>query len=201
MTAPRALPAALLVILALPAGAARADNFVEVAGGIMAPIGDDQWTNYVDSGPKLAARVGGMRQRAGAMLSVDWTPLAANDMGFGNAVDISSHRFRILVSAIAEHRIGDKVSASLRVGGGLDIARVSVHTNIFGITSDNSDTDTGLGVEAAGGLWFDAGTIQIGGELALPISFHDDGADNNIDLESYTSVDFDLMFGVRFLSR
>jgi hypothetical protein len=142
-----------------------------------------------------------MGQRAGAMLSVDWTPINNNDAQFGNAVDISTHRFRVLLSAAAQQKIGPKLYASLRIGGGIDIAYVNVHTDILGFTSDNSDTDTGLAIEPAAGLWFHTGSMQIGGELALPLAWHDDRNDNNVQVNGYTSVDLDLMFGVRFLQQ
>lgn len=124
----------------------------------------------------------------------------ADDNGFGNAVDISSHRFRIQAAVASHQKIGAKLTASFRVGGGFDIAYVNVRTNFFGVTSESSDTDVGLALEGAFGLWANVGSMQIGGELAVPIGFHDDGPDNDIDLDEYTSVDIDLLFGVRFLS-
>ena len=192
----------VLIALALLAAApAHADNFVEIAGGIMIPVSDDQWTDYIESGPKLATRIGAVGPKVGGLLSIDWTPINADDTGFGNAVDISSHRFRIQLAAATHQKVGANLTASFRVGGGFDIAYVNVQTNIFGLMTDDSDTDVGLALEAAGGLWFNVGSMQIGGELALPISFHDDGPDNDINLEEYTSVDLDLLFGVRFKSK
>lgn len=191
---------AALALLALPARA-HADGFIELAGGIMIPAADNQWTDYVDSGPKLAVRAGAVGAKAGAMLSLDWTPINADNTGFGNAVDISSHRFRMLVSVTTLIKAAPKLHISLRVGVGADISHVNVQTDLFGVHTENSDTDVGLALEGAGGLWFDVGSVQIGGELALPISYHDDGSKSDVDLETYTSLDIDLLFGVRFVSQ
>ena len=73
---------ALALLVALPTTAV-ADSFVEVDGGVMIPVSDEQWTDYIESGPKLAARVGSMGQKIGGLVSVDWTPINADDNGFG----------------------------------------------------------------------------------------------------------------------
>jgi hypothetical protein len=195
----RALVASAVLAVAT-AQSARADSFVEAALGAMIPVSDDQWTDYVDSGIKLAARAGTAPAGGGfgALVSVDWTPINDDDDGFGN-VDVSAHRFRILIGGTMQRRLGPKLHGSLRLGLGADITYVSIEGSFFGFQIDSSDTDLGLALEPAAGLWFDAGSVQIGGELGLPISLlHDDGDDNDIDLEDYTSVDIDLMFAVRF---
>jgi hypothetical protein len=193
------LAAAVLVI---PARAS-AESFVEVAGGIMMPVGDDDWSNYVEASPKLAARVGGSGSeagRTGALLSVDWTPIAPDDDGFAG-FDISADRFRILVQGFSHVTIGPKLTASIRVGAGIDISHVNLKTNIGPFAGESSDTDPGLALEAAAGLWFDVGSLQIGGEIALPLGFHADGSDNDVDVNDYMSYDIDLLFGVRLVSR
>lgn len=193
VTPMRALAFAL--VLAAPLSA-QADNIIELAGGFTTPVSDDQWNDYVESSPKLAVRAGTVGSKVGGLLSVDWSPLNTDDTGFGN-VDVSAHRFRLQAMAVVHHRAG-KILASFRGGLGLDVATVSINGNFFGIQIDESDTDVGLALEVAGGIWFPVGGVEIGGELALPISFHDDGPDNDIDLEEYTSVDLDLLFAVRF---
>jgi hypothetical protein len=194
-----ALSVAILVVSAR----AEADNFVEVAGGIMMPVNDDDWTNYVEAGPKLAVRVGGTGSSegtVGGLLSIDWTPIQPDDTGFAG-VDVSSDRFRILLNAYSDRHIGPKLTASFRVGAGIDIAHVNIKTNIGPFSGEDSDTDPGFALELGGGLWFDIGSLQVGGELALPLGFHADGSDNNIDLNDYMSVDVDLLFGVRFVGK
>lgn len=192
--------AALCVVVPV---VARADSFVEFAGGLMVPVSDDQWTDYVDSGLKLAARAGTAPGggKFGALVSLDWSPINDDDLGFGN-VDVSAHRFRILLGGTLHRRVAPKLHASFRLGLGADITYVSVQGSFFGITVDESDSDVGLAVEPAAGLWFNTGSVWIGGELALPIGLlHDDDPnENDIDLNEYTSIDIDLLFGVRILS-
>jgi len=78
---------------------------------------------------------------------------------------------------------------------------VNIKTNLGPFSGENSDTDVGFALEAGGGLWFDVGSVQVGGQFALPLGFHADGSDNDIDLDDYMSVDVDLLFGVRFVSK
>jgi hypothetical protein len=63
----------------------------------------------------------------------------------------------------------------------------------------------GIAFEAAGGAWFSVGrgTTQVGVEMALPISYHNndgnpqnpnDPDDRRVD---YTSVDIQILGGVR----
>ena len=193
---------AFAVVSAVSSGSAAADSFIEVAGGAMLPIEDSQWTDYVDSGPKLAVRIGGAGSgNIGGLFSADWTPITEDEQGFGN-FDISSNRFRLLVNVFTEHKMGPKLTAQVRGGAGIDIAYVHVTGDLGPLGMiDNSDSDVGLALEVAGGLWFAAGeSVQIGGELALPFGFHGDRDENNITLNEYTSFDIDLLFGVRFVS-
>jgi hypothetical protein len=198
MVAPmRALVVALLVAAPL---SARADNIVELAGGFMTPISDDQWSDYSESGPKLAARAGVVGPKVGGLLSLDWSPINTDETGFGN-VDVSAHRFRIQAMGVFHHNAG-KLIASFRGGLGIDIASVSVNGDFFGIQIDESDTDVGLALEVAGGIWFPVGSVEVGGELALPMSFHSERTqqEDGIAIAEYTSVDLDLLFAVRFRS-
>ncbi len=66
----------------------------------------------------------------GAMLSIDWTPIKADKVPFG---DISSNRFRFLVSATTLMKAAPKLHVSFRVGLGADISHVSVQTDLFGV--------------------------------------------------------------------
>jgi hypothetical protein len=193
---------AFAVVSAVSYGSAAADNFIEAVGGAMLPVEDSQWTDYVDSGPKLAVRIGGSGSgNIGGMFSADWTPITEDDQGFGNAFDISSNRFRLLVNVFMDRKMGPKLTAQIRGGAGIDIASVHVTGDLGPLGMfDNSDSDVGLALEVAGGLWFQAGeSVQLGGELALPLGFHGDRDENDITLEEYSSLDIDLLFGVRFM--
>lgn len=190
---------AVVVLAAASYRTAAADNFISAVGGVMLPVEDSTWTDYVDSGPKLALRIGGAGPSGvGGLFSVDWSPITTDDLGLGALAEADADRFRLLVNAYTERRMGPKLTAMVRAGAGIDVTRV--HVRFLG--NDYNDSDTGLALEVGGGLWFQAGeSIQIGGELAIPISFHDDDSDNTIDLEEYTSFDIDVLFGVRFLMR
>ena len=195
---------AVIVVLAI-AGPARADSFLDLEGGIAAPVGDSSWTNSVGTSPKLAAHVGALNDdQIGGMLAVDWTPETTNTTSTsfpGGSTDISAFRFRILAELAFQHRITPKLTISGRAGAGVDIAHASYAVTILGATSSNADTDTGYAFEFGGGIWYDVGSTQIGAELALPIGHHSHDADKAGDIAfDYTSYDIDLLFGVRLWS-
>lgn len=200
------LPTAIVL---LTGGAARADNFVDLQGGISIPIANDDWTNVAETSPKLGVKVGAVGHSGLAgMLQVDWTPVQLDNNGasFGGAggVDVAAHRFRILADLGIQHRLPPHLIVSGRVGVGIDIAHASASGSFLGTTISSSDTNVGFGFELAGGLWYEVSdTLQVGGELALPIgahSKHGDNSDGNYTFD-YTSYDIDLLFGVRILSR
>jgi hypothetical protein len=199
------LPAAFVL---LTAGAARADSFLELEGGLSIPAGDDNWSNLAETSPNLDAKVGAVGTSGlGGMIQVDWTPINLNNDGasFGGAggVDIAAHRFRFLADLGFQHRVMPKLILSARVGVGLDLVHASASGTFLGTTISSSDTNAGFGFEFGGGLWYEIGDIHVGGELALPIathSKHGDNSDGNYTFD-YTSYDFNLLFGVRILSR
>jgi hypothetical protein len=209
----RLLRATLLFALPLTllagASSARADSFFEVLGGLSIPAGDNNWTNTVDTSPKLGVRAGAVGDKGlGGMVQADWTPenINASGVGFGvGSADVALHRFRILGNLVYHHPVAGKLILSARVGVGVDIAHASASLTVLGNTVSSSDTNAGFAFELGGGLWYDLGDVQVGGELALPVSSHSKHAngvpsDGNYSFD-YTSYDFDLLFGVRLLSR
>jgi hypothetical protein len=187
-----------LVAVCIPA-TARADSFVEIAGGVMLPVANDDWTNAVDVSPKLGIRLGGGRPDIEGILVADWTPAQAKaDPLF---TDVSYHRFRILAGAQLRHAIAPNIRLSARLGLGIDIAHASytVDIPILGTTS-GSDTHTGFAFEPAIGIWYAFGKTEVGFELAVPIGSHDRDADPQTGQIGfhYTSVDVDLLGVVRF---
>jgi hypothetical protein len=195
----RSLAVASLVLAAAAHGTAAADNFLQAQGGIMIPVEDSDWSDYVESGPKLAVRLGGSGGgQNGLMVSADWSPLTEDDDGFSN-VDVSAHRFRVLANVYTERSMGPKLVAVVRAGLGIDITKIEASVDLGPLgRTEADDTDAGLALEVAGGLWFQAGgNVQVGGELAFPISFHADDEEDDIDLNDYSSLDVDLLFGVR----
>ncbi|HEV7554190.1 MAG TPA: hypothetical protein VGO00_01980 [Kofleriaceae bacterium] len=191
----------IIIVLALAAAApvAHADPFVELAGGVMFPVSNNDWTNAVDVSPKFAARGGVTRGDLEGLLSLDWTPAQAKaDPLF---TDISYNRFRILAAVQLRHLFAPHIRLSARAGFGIDIAHAgyTVDIPLVGTTS-GSDTDTGFAFEPAIGIWYALGTTELGLELALPIATHSqEGNAQNGDFRfHYTSVDIDLLATVRF---
>lgn len=190
---------ALAASLLAPAAPASAESFVELAGGVMFPVGNDDWTNVIDVSPKLAVRGGAGRHGLEGMLSFDWTPAQAKtDPVFG---DVSYNRFRVLVGAQLRQAIAPRIRLSARLGVGVDIAHAGYTVDIpFVGTTSGSDTHTGFAFEPGVGLWYALGSTDLGIELALPVSTHDRNANTqNGEIGfHYTSIDVDLLATVRF---
>ncbi|MBL9014587.1 MAG: hypothetical protein JNL83_10450 [Myxococcales bacterium] len=192
----RALVAAL--VLLVPAGA-RADQIIELGGGIAVPMSDDEYTDYVETSPTLFARIGGGAP-IGGLFSVDFTPLAAK------AESLNFNRLRFQGHVTVRKSVAPKVELSGRFGAGLDLIHESFDVTILGTRFEGSDTDLGLALEVGGGAWFTVGAsggVQIGVEVALPISIHNtEGNPNNPNDPDdprfdYTAVDLDVLGGVR----
>ncbi|MEO8844441.1 MAG: hypothetical protein ABI591_19565 [Kofleriaceae bacterium] len=204
----RLLHATIPLLLVTSVGAARADSFAEVMGGISIPIADSKWTNLAESSPQIGARAGSVNDNGlGGMVQFDWTPINLDASGgsFGGlgSSDLAAHRFRFLADLVIQRHVTPKLVASGRVGIGLDIAHASASVTVLGNTTSSSDTNLGFGFELGGGLWYDLGDIQLGGELALPVgshSKHGDNTDGNYTFD-YTSYDINIIFGARFFSR
>ena len=196
--------ALLVTALLLVPAVAHADSFLEILGGISIPVGDSDWTKVAESSPKLEARVGAINPEGlGAMLQFDWTPINLDNGSFGIG-NFSAHRFRILAAGTIHKRVGPPhLIATGRAGIGIDIAHASASGSVLGVNFNSSDTNVGFAFELGGGLWYDLGSAEVGGELALPIGHHGkqgNGSDGNYTFD-YTSYDIDLLFGVRLLSR
>ncbi len=187
----------VVAAVGLLGGTARAETFGEIEAGIANPIGDSDWTNAVGTSFKLSGKVGAtIPEGIGGALQVDWTPLNLNNDGSG-VVDVSFYRFRILPTFVYHHPVAPKLSVSARVGVGIDYIHASATTTVLGTTTTSSSSDTGFAFEIGGGLWYDLGSVELGGELALPISSHSD-KDDNINFSTY---DIDILVGLRFTSR
>lgn len=186
--------------LVLLAGAhAHADPFIELGGGLALPVSDDDYTAYAEPSLKLAARIGSSGATLGGMGSIDWTPVS-DDLEF-----VSFNRVRILGHVQVRSQVGPKLQIVGRFGAGIDYIHASTDATILGIRFEGSDSDVGLALEAAGGLWFGVGggSTQVGIELALPISLHssegnpqnpNDPDDAEFD---YTGIDIDVLAAVR----
>jgi hypothetical protein len=116
-------------------------------------------------------------------------------MGFDTGA--SAFRVRVLAHIGVDHPIGPKLTVSARAGAGIDVAHGSYDYTLLGTRFQSSDTDTGYAFELGGGMWWDAGGAQIGGELAIPIGHHDKPSQNGSVGFTYTSYDLDILVGVR----
>jgi hypothetical protein len=197
---------ALALAVLLPSATAAADSFVGASGGLMIPLGDSKsdnsgWSDQVSSSPKVGVRAGAIgASSVGGMVSADWTPISYNYQS--QAVDVSAHRFRILAHVLFEKLVAPKLTVAARAGGGIDIAHASADATILGTTFHASDTDVGWAAEFGGGIWFNVGSADIGGEVALPFGGHSHRAGNGNEITfDYTSYDLDLLFVVRLRSK
>lgn len=202
LAAMRALP---FIVLLAAAGPAAADSFVGATGGVMVPLGDSKsdnsgWSDQVSSSPKLGVRAGAVGDSdVGGMVSADWTPISYNYQS--QAVDVGAHRFRILAHLLFEKQIASRLTISARAGGGIDIAHASADATVLGTTFHASDTDVGWAFELGTGMWFKLGSLDLGGEVALPFGGHSHKASSTSDITfDYTSYDLDVLFGVRVRS-
>jgi len=199
------LPAAVVL---LTGGAAYADSFLEVAGGLSIPAGDDNWTNLADTSPKLGARVGAVNDKGlGGMIQADWTPVnLTNDggaIGQVGSIDFAGHNFRFLADLTIHHALLPKLLLSARIGAGIDVAHASITASSPLGTSSTSDTNIGFAFEVGGGLWYPMGDLELGGEIAVPMGWHSkhgNYSDGNYSFD-YSMYNIDLLFGVRVLSR
>lgn len=178
---------------------ARAEPYVELGGGLVLPVSDNEWQDAIDPSIGFAARIGGGGD-IGGMFSFEWDPLSSNI----NYVSFS--RFRFLGHVVVHHRLSPKTELVGRFGAGIDLIHSSVDERIIGgIRITGSDSDVGLAFEAAGGAWFSvgSGSTQVGVEMALPIGYHNNNGnpnnpgDPNDRRVDYTSVDIQILGGVR----
>lgn len=199
MQRPSLLVSALLVAAASAAlhgassSTARADSFLILGGGMIFPLGDENWEDLAESSPTFFVRGGGGRKvQAHARLliegSFEVTPISTS-LNDSAIADLDVSRYRALLGVRYEQRIGHAALISLRGGFGIDHLRGELTTPL----GSDSDNDTGLALELGGGPWFQAGPVLLGFELAMPIGLHDD---NTFD---FRSTDLSLLAGVRFI--
>jgi hypothetical protein len=192
-----ALVAAAPVLLL--AGAAKADTFLDIEGGLTTPLGDDDWNNTVESSPKLAVHAGSVANTIGGMVSLDWTPYNTDAQADFPGIDVAANRFRVLANLAFQSPVQKKLMLTGRVGVGADIQHASAEGGSGIFHFETSDTDVGIGFELAGGIWVKVGSVAVGGEVALPISHHDQDNDNGEIDFVYDTFDFDILFGVRLI--
>ena len=131
------------------AARAPADSFVELAGGISIPVGDDDWSDLVEIEPKLAVRSGSVPNNVGGMLSVDWTPVNTDNQDTSGPFALDRRLGAPLPDPrerMFQARSSTKLTVERRAGTGIDIAHASAEGNrSLGQTFSARDTDVGLG--------------------------------------------------------
>jgi len=182
----------------IPGAAAQAhkDSSAELVGGVMRPLGEEDYEDFIDQSLKFGARFAffGGAASAGSQVGLefgfDWTP-AANDLDDVDWVDASFNRFRVLAGARLRKGIGEKASIFFRAGAGVDFVVGKVEEGILG--TDWEENDLGIGLEFGGGVAAHLGETLVGFHVALPIAFHWEDDPENYD---YTGYDLDLLFMV-----
>ena len=198
-----------MVVLALLAGRAQAGEdgeprggFFEAAGGMMLPLGDDDYENVIDPSFKLGFHGGSWLGKIGIEGAVDWSTMSEDldGMVLGQSFDTDVNRFRVQLGVRAGTRVGKSKQALVfaRFLAGIDISHVSVTTVVLGTESSSSDSDTGLALEAGMGVLVDVGGVAVGGQVAVPFAFHDQTDNNPNDGydPDYAGYDLDLLFTV-----
>ena len=194
----------LLALVGLPAlvglfgagATAHAEVFGEVEAGIANPIGDSDWTNLSSTSFKLAGRFGfAIPEGPGAALQLDWTPINIHAQTL-TGIEVSASRIRILPTFVFHRPVAPKLELAARVGIGRDYIHQSASFTVLGSTTTSTSSDTAFAFELGGGLWYDLGAVELGGELALPISAHSDK-----NTAHYSSYDIDVLVGLRFPGR
>jgi hypothetical protein len=199
----RALVATFLV---LTPALTYADSNLEVAGGMSIPVGDSNWTNIANTSGKLGVRLGELWGDFGVMLQLDWTPISLSNSGFNGgeifSASGSANVFRVLIDFAYQHHLPvlqRHLVVSGRFGLGIDIAHASAEETVAGTTNSTSGTDPNIAIEFGGGVAYDFGHVQLGVELALPISNHSHAADSSDRITfEYASWDIDLLGVIRF---
>ena len=195
--------AACLAALAVAPSHVQADTFLDLEGGLTIPVGDGNWTDNADSSPKLGLRIGAFPHEIGAFIAADWTPINTDAQGWSGPLssgDISAHRFRTMGGVMFHHNVSNTIAVTGHGMVGADIAHASITISGIAGSTTQSDTNVGLGLAFGGGVWFRAGSLEVGGEVQVPVAFHSDDNKNDLIPYDYTSVDLELLGGVRFLS-
>jgi len=175
------------------------DNSAEVIAGVVFPLGEDDYENFLDPSFKFGGRVvffGSARSRGrqvGLEVDFDWTP-AANDLDDTRWVDASFNRFRVLAGARMRKDINPKASFFIRAAGGIDIVTGRIEEQLLG--TDWEENDLGVALEFGGGVTAHLGDLLIGAQAAIPIAIHWDDDPNDYWEYDYTGYDFDLLFTV-----
>ena len=188
----------------VPAAAAhqrRITGVVEALGGGGLALASSDWSKSVKASPSLAARIGGVRGWAGAMLSTSWTRERLADpsvvLPFGTT-ERTFNRFRVLADALVERHPLPGLSIDGFAGVGIDVAVVSYQHYVAGQPANDDANDLGLALEIGGsGWWRVSEDVELGGSVVVPYAHHSSTGPMGAASFSYSGADLDLLLGVR----
>jgi hypothetical protein len=202
--APRTIFVTIAVFVTTTHPAAADYAAVRVAVGAAVPTGDSAYKQHVDTSPLADASVAYNWSGFVGMVSAGVTDLqlAPNPTFATSQHDPSAMRLRFLAHAGFEHKLTPKLTANIRVGAGVDLTYTSYDFPTGGGVEHRTENESGLAFEAGLGAWFDVGfSVQVGGELAIPMAFHGTYVDAFSPLDfTYTSIEGQLLIGVRVTS-
>lgn len=163
-------------------------GFIELSGGIAQPLGDEDYSDIIDTSFKLALRGGAWLSgdqgtRLGLEVGADYT------VGNVDGPNVDAMRLRLLGGFRGRIPLGARLGLIVRAVGGIDYASYDADFGLFGVDG----SDVGFALELGGGLIFQvARTVYVGAHVAVPVGFHS-AEEEGID---FTSVDLDVLFSV-----
>ncbi len=175
---------------------AQKDSTAEIVAGVVFPLGEDDYEEFLDPSFKFGGRVvffgqpSARRTQTGFEVGFDWTP-AENDLDDIAFVDASFNRFRLLAGARLHKPISKRASLFFRAAAGVDFIMGHVEEGLLG--TDWDENDLGIAVEVGGGVVAHLGKMMVGFQAALPIAFHWEDDPEQYD---YTGYDADFLFTV-----
>ncbi len=193
----RLLLAMVFLVLVVGASRAHADSYLTLNGGALMPVGDSDWEDVIDPSANFAVRAGGSTRtgrgaRVGVEFGLELAPLAT-DFG-GGLIDVEMSRYRFLVSARYEALLSRGLLLSLR--GGLGVSHVRITVSALG--ASESDSDNGLALDFAAGLWVPTSRrVLLGLELGVPFGFHSDNDNGDGSSLDYRMTEIAVSAGVR----
>jgi hypothetical protein len=199
----------IIVVALLGLGSiAHADDFAsfELAAGGHLPVGDSAWKSATTGSPAV---FGGVAWHIGEHFGVLGSGEALDPLGLvspSGTYKLSILRLRFLAHAFYEDELVPHLTLAARFGIGLDTMFVNWDMPAGGTASYRSEQISALALEPAAGLWYDAGIgVQVGGEIALPISTARDsqiiGSKFAGAPASFASYEVAVLAGIRITSK
>jgi hypothetical protein len=188
---------------------AHADDFAsfELAAGGHLAVGDATWTKATSASP---AAFGAVAWHFDDHFGVLGSGEAIDQLGLvgpPGTYKPTILRVRFLAHAFYEQELVRHVTLAARVGIGLDEMFVNWDMPAGGSASYRSEQTSALALEPAAGVWWDAGIgLQVGGEIAIPISTARDskligvGAGGE-PAAAFATYDVAVLLGIRITSK